>query len=85
MALVKKQGGKLRFSVDYRQLKNLTIKDSYPLPRIDTCLDALRGQTYFSTLDMRSEDAIAKSAFVTRNGIFQFSVLSFGLSNALVM
>ena len=93
VVLVRKKGGELRFCVDYRKLNSLTVKDSYPLPRIDTCLDALGGQQYFSTLDMRSgywqiemdDDAIAKSAFVTRKGVFQFNVLSFGLSNAPAM
>ena len=49
----KKSDGTLRFRIDYRQLNNLTVKDSYPLPRIDTCFDALGGAKYFSTLDLR--------------------------------
>ena len=50
---VKKSDGTLRFCTDYRQLNNLTVKDSYPVPRIDTCFDALGGAKYFSTLDLR--------------------------------
>ena len=53
VVLVKKSDGTLRFCIDYRQLNNLTVKDSYPLPRIDTCFDALGGAKYFSTLDLR--------------------------------
>ena len=53
LVLVKKSDGTLRFCVDYCQLNNLTVKDSYPLPRIDTCFDALGGAKYFSTLDLR--------------------------------
>ena len=53
VVLVKKSDGTLRFCIDNRQLNNLTVKDSYPLPRIDTCFDALGGAKYFSTLDLR--------------------------------
>ena len=54
VVLVKKNDGELRFCVDFRQLNSCTVKDSYPLPRIDTCMDALGGARYFSTLDLRS-------------------------------
>src|SRR5208282_937541 len=79
-----------RFCVDYRKLNDLTYKDSYPLPRIDTCLQSLGGARFFSTLDLRagywqteidSRDR-DKTAFVTRRGTFRFKVLSFGLANA---
>ena len=90
VVLVRKPSGELRFCVDYRQLNNLTVKDSYPLPRIDSCLDSLGGAKYFSTLDLRSgywqieadKETSEKTAFVTRKGIYKFNVLSFGLSNA---
>lgn len=53
VVLAKKSDGSLRYCVDYRQLNELTYKDSYPLPRISACLDALGGADYFSTLDLR--------------------------------
>jgi len=90
VVLAKKADGTLRFCVDYRQLNDLTYKDSFPLPRINTCLDALGGSIYFSTIDLRSgfwqvaidpRDA-DKTAFVTRKGQFRFKVLSFGLANS---
>ena len=76
--------------MDYRQLNLHTCKDSYPLPRIETCLDSLGGSKFFSSLDLRSgywqaaiDPAFAdKTAFVTRKGTFRFTVLSFGLTNA---
>ena len=90
VVLVKKSDGTLRFCVDYRQLNNLTVKDSYPLPRIDTCFDALGGARYFSTLDLRQgywqvendSESSDKTTFITRKGSFKFKVLPFGLSNA---
>ena len=90
VVLVKKSDGTLRFCVDYRQLNNLTVKDSYPLPRIDTCFDALGDAKYFSTLDLRQgywqvendPETADKTTFITRKGAFKFKVLPFGLSNA---
>jgi predicted aspartyl protease len=88
--LVKKKDGSLRFCVDYRRLNSCTIKDSYPLPRIDSCLDSLGGSRYFSTLDLRSgywqseiaEEDRDKTAFSTKSGQYRFVVLSMGLANA---
>ena len=88
--LAKKADGSLRFCIDYRELNNVIYKDSYPLPRIDTCLDALGGSKYFSTLNLRSGFwQVAsdprdpdKTAFVTRKGQFKFKVLSFGLEKS---
>ena len=54
VVMVRKSDGSLRFCVDYRQLNERTVKDSYPLPRIDVCLEALAGATWFSTFDLRS-------------------------------
>ena len=86
--LAKKSDGSLRFCLDYRQLNELTYKDSYPLPRISACLDVLGGVVFYSTMDLRSgfwqtamdPRDMDKTAFVTRRGQFRFKVLSFGLS-----
>ena len=90
VVLVKKGDGSLRFCIDYRQLNLLTVKDSFPLPRIDTCFDALGGARYFSTLDLRQgywqvendPESAEKTTFITRKGAYKFNVLPFGLSNA---
>lgn len=90
VVLVKKKDGKLRFCVDYRKLNKITEKDVYPLPRIDDTIDMLAGSIYFSTLDLASgywqipvarEDRI-KTAFKTKEGLYQFKVMPFGLCNA---
>ena len=90
IVLVTKKDGTIRFCVDFRRVNNLTIKDSYPLPRIDDTIDALRGSSWFSTLDLASgywqvpmapEDA-EKTAFTTPFGLFQFKKMPFGLANA---
>ena len=92
IVLVKKKDGSTRFCVDYRKLKDATVKDSYPLPRIDDCLDALAGCKWFSTLDLCSgywlwqvamdEEDKPKTAFMTGNGLYQFTAMRFGLCNA---
>ena len=87
VVLVKKSDGTLRFCVDYRQLNSFTVKDSYPLPRIDTCFDALGDAKYFSTLDLRQgywqvendPETADKTTFITGRGAFKFKVLPFGL------
>lgn len=87
---VRKKDGTLRFCVDYRRLNDVTRKDAYPLPRIDDALDSLAHAQWFSTLDLASgywqvevdpRDK-HKTAFITRQGLFEFNVLSFGLCNA---
>jgi hypothetical protein len=90
IVVVKKKDGSLRFCVDYRQVNEKTIKDSYPLPRIDECLDCLGGAKWFSTMDLRSgyhqvameEKDKDKTTFITRRGAHSFNVMPFGLCNA---
>ncbi len=90
IVLVGKKDGSKRLCCDYRKINDVTVKDAYPLPRIDDSLDSLGGAKYFSTLDLAAgywqvemdEDAKSKSAFVTTSGLFEWNVLPFGLCNA---
>jgi RNA:NAD 2'-phosphotransferase (TPT1/KptA family) len=88
--LVRKRDGKVRWCVDYRKLNDVTIKDQYPLPLIEECIDTLAGNTWFSKLDANQaywqikihEADAKKTAFVTKYGLFEFARMGFGLCNA---
>ena len=90
MLLVVKKGGSLTMVVDYRALNEVTIKNKYPLPMINDLFDQLQGAKVFSKIDLRSgyhqlkirEQDIPKTAFTTRYGLYEYTVMSFGLTNA---
>jgi len=88
--LVKKKDGSSRLCVDYRQLNKITIKNKYPLPRIDNLMDHLHGSSVFSKIDLwpgyhqilvKSDD-VQKTAFRSRYGHYEYVVMPFGVTNA---
>lgn len=87
---VRKKDGTMRLCIDYRALNQRTVRNRYPLPRIDDLIDALRGSQVYSKLDLAqgyhqvriAEADIHKTAFMTRYGQFEWVVMPFGLCNA---
>jgi ribosomal protein S18 len=87
---VRKKDGTLRLCIDYRELNKVTVKNKYPLPRIDDLFDQLEGSSVYSKIDLRtgyhqlriSSSDVEKTAFITRYGHYEYRVMPFGLTNA---
>ena len=93
MLFVKKKDGSMRLCVDYGQLNKVMVKNKYRLPRIDIFMDQLSGAAVFSKINLRfeyhqirvKEEDIPKIAFRTRYEHYEFSMMSFGLTNAPIV
>jgi len=89
LVMVRKRTGEVRVCIDYRRLNERTVKDAYPLPRIDMCIDCLSSAKIYSTIDLQSaymqlelvEEDRHKTAFMTKYGLFEYLVLPFGVCN----
>ena len=89
IVLVPKKDRTIRFCVDYRKVNEVTLKDAYPIPRVDNILDTLAGSKWFSTLDLKSgywqveinEEHREKTAFCAHESLYQFNVMPFVLCN----
>ena len=90
VVLVRKKNGEMRFCIDFGRINKITKKDSFPMPLVADTLDALSGTQFFTTLDLKSgywqiqlhPSAREKTAFVTHNGLYEFLVMPFALTNS---
>lgn len=90
VVLVRKKDQSVRWCIDYRKVNDLSVKDAYPIPRIDMCLDCLSSASIFSIMDLQSgywqleieESDRDKTAFITKYGLFEYKKMPFGLCNA---
>ena len=88
--LVQKKNGKMRFCVDYCKLNKVSIKDAYPLPRMDDIFSVLGKASYYTTIDLTDafwsirvrEEDIPKTVFIIKYGLWEFISMPFGLTNA---
>ena len=90
VVLISKKDGRIRFCTGYRKLNILTVKDVFPLPRVDDSLSAHKGGRYLTTLDLTSgyhqilmdQQRKDKTSFITNEGLYQWKVMPFGLANS---